>query len=168
MRLTRDGSNFSCLTSQKSSNNFSHRSRKSQGSSSQHLDAILSGDFENDRRGTYHRSWIFSTSRVSKFLRMMSRKELRSSITSWNVDNPISVIILFFRRTSTDLDHFHGLLLHALGPRQLRSFLRLAWPQQNLEAFLDIVHEVFGSVRVIQQVFANNKLERLSGRCSRL
>ena len=34
---TREGSNFFCSTSQKSSNNFSHRSRKSQGSSPQHL-----------------------------------------------------------------------------------------------------------------------------------
>jgi hypothetical protein len=35
--LTRDGSNFSGFTSQKSSKSFSQRSRKSQGSSPQHL-----------------------------------------------------------------------------------------------------------------------------------
>lgn len=35
--LTRDGSNFFCSTSQKSSNSFSHLSRKSQGWSPQHL-----------------------------------------------------------------------------------------------------------------------------------
>lgn len=34
--ITLEGSNFSCLTSQKSSNNFSQRSRNSQGSSPQH------------------------------------------------------------------------------------------------------------------------------------
>ena len=46
--LTRDGSNFSCLTSQKSSKSFSHRSRNSHGSSPQH-----------------HRCWFFSVSIVS-------------------------------------------------------------------------------------------------------
>jgi len=35
--LTRDGSNFSGFTSQKSSKSFSQRSRNSQGSSPQHL-----------------------------------------------------------------------------------------------------------------------------------
>lgn len=36
-RRTLEGSNFSCFTSQKSSNSFSHRSRNNHGSSPQHL-----------------------------------------------------------------------------------------------------------------------------------
>lgn len=40
---TRDGSNFSCFTSQKSSKSFSQRSRNNHGSSSQHLQDDMSG-----------------------------------------------------------------------------------------------------------------------------
>jgi hypothetical protein len=70
--LTLDGSNFSCLTSQKSSKSFSHRSRNNQGSSPQH-----------------HRCWIFSVSIVSYLCRMTLRKPLSSSITSYIGTTPI-------------------------------------------------------------------------------
>jgi hypothetical protein len=81
-KLARDGSNFFCSTSQKSSNSFSHRSRKSQGSSPQHLRANKRKAL-TETESNHHRSWILSTSIVSKFLRMMPRNELRSSMTSY-------------------------------------------------------------------------------------
>jgi hypothetical protein len=46
----------------------------------------------------------------------------------------------------THLDHLHRLLLQALRPRQLRTLLRLARAEQNLESLLDIVREILGRV----------------------
>jgi hypothetical protein len=66
-RRTLDGSNFSCLTSQKSSKSFSQRSRNNQGSSPQH-----------------QRCWNLSVSIVSKLCRITCRKPERSSITSYS------------------------------------------------------------------------------------
>lgn len=45
LRLTREGSNFFCSTSQKSSKSFSHRSRNNQGSSPQHLFGYWPNEF---------------------------------------------------------------------------------------------------------------------------
>ena len=67
-RRTLDGSNFSCLTSQKSSKSFSQRSRNSHGSSPQH-----------------QRCWNLSVSIVSKLCRITCRKPERSSITSYSL-----------------------------------------------------------------------------------
>jgi hypothetical protein len=71
------------------------------------------------------------------------------------------------------MDHFSGLLLHALRPYELRSLLRLARPQKRLQTLkprwfrsgpigcangtnlLDIVHEILRGIRVIQQVWAD-------------
>ena len=47
---------------------------------------------------------------------------------------------------------------HALRPRELGTLLGLTWPEQDLQALLDIVHEVLGGVGVVQEVLADDEL----------
>ena len=59
------------------------------------------------------------------------------------------------------LDNFHGLLLHALGPGKLRPLLGFTRAEQGLETLLDIIHQVFGGIRIVQEILADDKLDRL-------
>ena len=59
------------------------------------------------------------------------------------------------------LDDFDRLLLHALGPGKLRPLLRFTRAEQDLETLLDIIHEVFRGIGVIQEIFADDELDRL-------
>ena len=60
-----------------------------------------------------------------------------------------------------DLDDFDRFLLHALGPDELRAFLGFARTKQGLETLLDVVHQVFGGIGIVQEILADSKLDRL-------
>ena len=62
------------------------------------------------------------------------------------------------------LDDFDGFLLHALGPGKLRPFLRLTRAEQDLETLLDVIHQIFGGIGIVQEILADDKLDRLLGR----
>jgi hypothetical protein len=63
----------------------------------------------------------------------------------------------------TDLDDFDRFLLHTLRPSQLWALLRLSRSEEYLQSFLDIVHEVLGSIGVVKEVLANDQLQGLVG-----
>ena len=58
----------------------------------------------------------------------------------------------------THFHNFDGFFLHALRPCELWSFLRFTRAEEDLQALLHIVHEVFCGIGVIKQVFANHEL----------
>jgi hypothetical protein len=62
------------------------------------------------------------------------------------------------------LEYFYGFFIHALWPNQLRPLFWLSRPQQNLQPFLNIVHEILSGIRVIQKVLPYDKLEGFSKR----
>lgn len=103
-----------------------------------------------DRSRTYHRSWILSTSNNSKFFRIVARKELNSSMTSCSIVSKKAALPAVDEGTNAHPDNLYGLFLHTLRPRQLRPLLRLSRPQKNLQPFLDIIHQVLCSIRIVE------------------
>ncbi len=142
--LAREGSNFFCSTSQKSSNNFSHLSRNNHGSSPQHLAGNLSLG-STLYYSSHHRSWIFSTSSVSKLSLIILLKVLRRSMTSWIICDNVNDLTY----CRTHFDDLNRLLLHAPWPSKLRSLFRFTGPKKDLQSFLDNIHKVFCWIRVI-------------------
>ena len=63
----------------------------------------------------------------------------------------------------THRNNFYRLLLHALRPGQLGSFFRFARPQQDLQPLLDIVHEIFSGIGIVQQVLPYDEFRHLRG-----
>lgn len=121
-----------------------------------------------DRSRTYHRSWILSTSNNSKFFRIVSRKELSSSITSWiHNEQKSGTSSSKLGNESAHPDNLYRFFLHTLRPRQLRPLLRFSRPQKDLQPLLDIIHQVFGSIRIIEQVLAHDELQWFSWWCGR-
>ena len=59
------------------------------------------------------------------------------------------------------LDDFNRLPLHALGPGELRPLLRFTRTEQDLETLLYIIHQVFSSIRIVQEILADDKLDGL-------
>ena len=59
------------------------------------------------------------------------------------------------------LDDFNWLLLHALWPGKLRPLLWFTRAEQDLETFLDIIHQVFGGIGIVQEILANGEIYRL-------
>lgn len=59
------------------------------------------------------------------------------------------------------LDDFHRFLLHVLGPCKLRSLLWFTRTEQGLETLLNIVHQVFGSIGIIQEILADDEPDGL-------
>lgn len=58
------------------------------------------------------------------------------------------------------LDDFDRLLLHALWPGKLRPLLWFARAEQDLETLLDIVHQIFCGIGIVQEILADDKLDR--------
>lgn len=69
------------------------------------------------------------------------------------------------RSVITHFHHLDRLLVHAFRPSQLGSFLRLSGPQQDFESLLDVVHQILRSIRVVQQILADNEVEWCLARC---
>jgi len=59
------------------------------------------------------------------------------------------------------LDDFNRLLLHALGPRKFGSLLWFPRAKQDLETLLDVIHQVFGGIGIVEKILANDELDRL-------
>ena len=55
------------------------------------------------------------------------------------------------------LYNLHRFLLHVLGPCELRPLLWFTRTEQGLETLLDIVHQIFGGIGIIQKILADNE-----------
>jgi hypothetical protein len=97
-------------------------------------------------KGRHHFSCTLSTSMVSKFRLMVSRKELSSSMTSCERQVSQFYFVTTTYHRYTNFDNFHRLFIHALGPRKFWSFLRFSRSEQNLETLFHIIHKVLSSI----------------------